>query len=196
MTKEEKAAAIKAECARLGRPNARTKADLESLLLAVIADRDGKDAPQLSAEPPKKTAGKPPKLTWLSALLLSDIVTKLKAERVSKRNPERKMSETEACEEICGKKGRGLERSQLIGSSGTLRRKIYELTKHRDKHIKDEEFRTKLLHERDRFLIVAEASAEEAANIKMRRICEVVDEYLGEKTSEAVISANEVVEKN
>ena len=184
MTKDEEAT-IKAEAARLGRPNPRTKADLSSLLLAVIAEREGKDASQ-SSEPLKNPVGRPAKLELIPTLLLSDIVSKSKAERG--------MSAAEACKEICEE---GLEEN---GSPETLRKKIISLRTQRDKLVKDEKFKAKLLRECEDTLVMwlliycngtqVEKSLVDAG---WRLTCEAVDGYLGEGTTEAVIQG--IIEK-
>src|SRR6516164_6789761 len=120
MTKEEEDT-IKAEAARLGRPNPRTKADLSSLLLAVIAERDGKGAPLQS---PKKPVGRPLGLSLLRALLFSELVSN---------------------KAVCD--GLKRETQEDIGSPETLRTKISSLTTQPDKNIKNEKFKAKLLRE-------------------------------------------------
>ena len=183
MTKE----AIKAEAARLGHPIPRTKADLESLLLAVIAEREGKDAPKSSAEPFKNPIGKPLKLTEFHALLFS--------RHVSEFGEKLEMSEPKACEEILKEK----RRQKIFGSPNTLRTKISKLRSGRSKNIKDEKFKAKLLRQLDQAIICAKVWAEEdkeAADAIISFYRDVVDEYLGEDTSEPQITCiDESVEK-
>lgn len=174
MTKE----AIKAECARLGRPIPRTKADLEFLVLAMIAERDGKDALQ-STEPPKKPVGKPEGLSPFLALLLSTRVADLM------KNPG--MSAVKACKHICEGLAQDARVKDFIGTPETLRTKISRLRSERSKNIKDEKFKAKFLRDRDGFLVAALLYGGGKAEDKMRQICEIANEYLGEDTTEATI---------
>ena len=185
MTKEEGDALIKTECARLGRPMARTKADLRALLLIVIAEREGKDVPQ-AIEPAKKPVGRPLGLNSLDALHLSHSVSRLREEG-------KERNDTEACTAI--REGLKREMQRDIGSSHTLRTKISKLRNQRSKLIKDEKFRAKLLSELEHtcwavFDFVAthfEPSEQNLAAVLLTSICfDVVNEYLGEDASEAI----------
>jgi hypothetical protein len=184
MTKEEENAAIKAECARLGRPIPRTIADLRSLALALIAERQGEVAPPQS---PKNPVGAPLKLTPFHTLLFSRYVSELKEKGGA--------NETQACEIIFKEE----RRRKLFGSPNTLRTKISRLRSKRSKNIKDEKFKAKLLRQLDEAIICAEIFAgedKEAADAIIRFYRDVVAEYLGEDTSEPQIRRiNESVEK-
>jgi hypothetical protein len=104
------------------------------------------------------------------------------------------MSETKACEHICnGAHG-------FFGSPNTLRKKIFDLRTQHDKLIKNEKFKAKLLRSRDFAIICAKhqfKEDKETAESLIRSFCDVVDEYLGEDTSEAAIKRiNEIVEND
>ena len=173
MTQDEEAAMIKAVCARLGRPIPRTKTGLTALVLALEAEREGKNAPPQS---PEKPSGRPSGLTVLGALLLSSNVSILGVE---------------ACKKICEEK-RGMQ--QDINPE-TLRTKSSKLRNQRSKFIKDEKFKAKLLSDLEGtcyavFDFVAthfDPSDQNLANVLLIDMCfNVVNEYLGDDASEAV----------
>jgi hypothetical protein len=178
MTQEEEDAIIKAECARLGRTAPRTKADWRSLALALIAGGEGKDAP-LAEEPRKRAIGRPPKLRTLGALIASH---------------EKGVIGDKDCEKIYEDLKQEMQLD--IGSPKTLRTKASKLRNQRNKYIKDEKFRAKLLSELEamcwaalNFVATHFEPSEQglAAVLFISEIVKVVNEYLGDDAiSEAV----------
>lgn len=210
MTKEEEDAVIKAVCARLGEPMPKHyDAEWAGLLLKLDAQRKPKKPRK--PDGPVRQPGRPIGFwSWLNALRFSRVVSDLIHES-KKQN--KKMSEIQACEEVC-KQMRKRQREFLRAiqdentievikkmklSEKTLRRKSIRLRTERDKFIKDERFKTRLLRDRDCMLLRIKVSFEDkgAADAEISRLCDIVAEYLGEDDREhALKRINEIVEKD
>jgi len=206
MTEEEKGAALKAICARLGEPMPKHY-DPEWAGLLLKLDAEHKPKKPRKPDGPMKSPG--PKVnfwSWLMVLHHSRVISEM-----MQQNP--KLSEIQACKELCMKllaRQRAMKRQwvnvpwgleilkkQRISAS-TLKRKIIRLRTERDKFIKDEKWKARLLYDRDGFIVTAKVwhKDKDAVDAEISYIFDIVAEYLGEDDREATLKRiNEAGEK-
>jgi hypothetical protein len=206
MTKEEEDAKIEVICARLGMPKPKAyNAEWAGLLLELEAEHKAKKSRKPDG-PMRRPGPKVRFFSWLLTLLYSRKVSDL-----MQQNP--KMSEIQACKKICQElrkqtpalkrkwiKDQGMQDilKEMRISDKTLKRKIIALRTQRDKFIKDEKWKARLLYDRDGFIVSIKCfrKDKDAADAEISYIFDIVAEYLGEDDREATLKRmNEAWEK-